>query len=258
MTENERKTWCYSRNYAPLLENQKRYVLLQISNIRVYRVFNISSIIGQLCLKTDKNVRLMIYLYYMTENDKKTWFYSRNYAPLLENQKRYGLLQISNIRVYRVFNISSIIGQLCLKTDKNVRLMIYLYYMTENDKKTWFYSRNYAPLLENQKRYRLLQFSNIRVYRVFNISSIIGQLCLKTDKNVRLMIYLYYMTENERKTWRYSRNYAHLLENQKRYGLLQYSNIRVYRVFNISSIFGQICLKTDKNVRLMIYLYYMT
>ena len=51
-----------------------------------------------------------------------------------------------------------------------------------------------------KKRYRLLQFSNIRVYRVFNISSIIGQLCLKTDKNVRLMIYLYYMTENERKT----------------------------------------------------------
>jgi len=129
----------------------------------------------------------MIYLYYITENERKTWCYSRNYAPLLENQKRYGLSQYSNIRVYRVFNISSIIGQICLKTDKNVRLMIYLYYMTENERKTWCYSRNYAPLLENQKRYGLLQYSNIRVYRVFNKSLIIGQLCLKTDKNVRLM-----------------------------------------------------------------------
>ena len=72
--------------------------------------------------------------------------------------------------------------------------------MTENERKTDVIQGIMPLFWKIKKRYRLLQYSNIRVHRVFNISSIIGQLCLKTDINVRLMIYLYYITENERKT----------------------------------------------------------
>ena len=145
--------------------------------------------------------------------------YSRNYAHLLENQKRYGLLQYSNIRVYRVFNISSIIGQICLKTDKKCSIDdIFILYDWKWEENLMLF-KELCPSSWKSKTLWTLQYSNIRVYRVFNKSLIIGQLCLKTDKMfdwwgkweilMRSDIF-YYMTENERKTWCYSRIYAPL------------------------------------------------